>query len=176
MVSFNYKLRSDIRDIDPILLCNSLIDYVIANEFDSLEKDHMQLISLCAGSNVELNPLMAETWLKVYQKLKDYLLVSICDPELCQEALGVLNNFLTDDHLRFQVQEETKDVMAKSIELLYNGENEDCKSIFHDYLKKITHSEDNALRKFFRLVLQKVSEEHSAVFLSSNIAEFKDKL
>jgi hypothetical protein len=66
MVSFNYKLRSDIRDIDPILLCNSLIDYVIANEFDSLEKDHMQLISLCAGANVELNPIMAETWLKVY--------------------------------------------------------------------------------------------------------------
>ena len=101
MVSFNYKLRSDLHDIDPILLCNSLIDYVIANEFDSLEKDHMQLITVCAGASAELNPLMAETWMKVFQKLKDYLLVSICDQELCEDALDVLNNFLTNDHLKF---------------------------------------------------------------------------
>lgn len=66
--------------------------------------------------------------------------------------------------------------MVKSIELLYNGKNEECKNVFYDYLKKVAHSEDNALRKFFRQVLQKVSDDHSAVFLSSNIAEFKDKL
>ena len=29
LVSFNYKLRSDITNIDCILLCNSLIDFVI---------------------------------------------------------------------------------------------------------------------------------------------------
>ena len=29
LVSFNYKLRADLSDIDPVLLCNSLIDYVI---------------------------------------------------------------------------------------------------------------------------------------------------
>jgi hypothetical protein len=44
---------------------------------------------------------MADGWLKVYQKMKDYLLVSICDVELCQDALAVLNNFLTNDVLKF---------------------------------------------------------------------------
>ena len=29
LVSFNYKLRSDITNIDCILLCNSIIDFVI---------------------------------------------------------------------------------------------------------------------------------------------------
>lgn len=79
MVSFNYKLRSDLNDVDPVLMCNSLIDYVIANNYESLEKEHMQLISVCAGPQTELNPLMSEAWFKVFQKLKDYLLVSICD-------------------------------------------------------------------------------------------------
>ncbi len=37
LVSFNYKLRSDLSDIDPILMCNSLIDYVISNGYESLE-------------------------------------------------------------------------------------------------------------------------------------------
>lgn len=66
--------------------------------------------------------------------------------------------------------------MAKSIELLYNGESEVCKENFRNYIAGVTKSDDNALRKFFRAVLQKVSEEHSAAFLSSNITEFKDKL
>lgn len=37
LVSFNYKLKSDLSDIDPILMCNSVIDYVISNGYESLE-------------------------------------------------------------------------------------------------------------------------------------------
>jgi hypothetical protein len=79
LVSFNYKLRSDLSDIDPILMCNSVIDYVISNGYESLEQEHLQLITVCAGPNAELNGLMGEAWMRVYSKLKDYLLVSICD-------------------------------------------------------------------------------------------------
>jgi hypothetical protein len=44
LVSFNYKLKSDLRDIDPVLMCNSVIDFVISNGYESLEQEHMQLI------------------------------------------------------------------------------------------------------------------------------------
>lgn len=37
--------------------------------------------------------------------MKDYLLVSICDPELCEQGLVILHNFLTADALKFQVFE-----------------------------------------------------------------------
>jgi len=97
LVSFNYKLRSDLNDIDPVLMCNSVIDYVISNGYESLEQEHMQLITVCAGPNADLNGLMTESWMRVYQKLKDYLLVSICDQELCVDSLAVLHNFLTHD-------------------------------------------------------------------------------
>lgn len=60
--------------------------------------------------------------------------MSICDCDLVNEALDVLHNFLTDDHLKYQVQDETATLMVKSIELLYNGESEDCKERFKAYL------------------------------------------
>lgn len=60
-------------------MCNSVIDYVISNGYESLEQEHMQLITVCAGPDAEINGSMAESWLRVYQKLKDYILVSICD-------------------------------------------------------------------------------------------------
>lgn len=180
LVSFNYKLRSDLADIDPILMCNSVIDYVISNGYESLEQEHMQLITVCAGANAELNGLMGESWLRVYQKLKDYLLVSICDQELCVESLAVLHNFLTHDQLKYQVQDETRDLMVKSIELLCNGDSDFCKDRFKEYLEnsvlKGTGETDSALRKFFKNVLQRVCEEHSAAYASSNLIDIKEKL
>jgi len=102
-VSFNYKLKSDLRDIDPVLMCNSVIDFVISNGYESLEQEHMQLISICAGTKTELNGALSESWIRVFQKLKDYLLVSICDQDLCEQSIDVLHNFLTNDHMRYQI-------------------------------------------------------------------------
>ena len=66
LVSFNYKLKSDLRDIDPVLMCNSVIDFVISNGYESLEQDHMQLIQICAGTKTELNGALSESWIRVF--------------------------------------------------------------------------------------------------------------
>lgn len=123
-VSFNYKLKSDLANFDFILLANSLIELVINQKFESLEKEHMQIISVACGNKNELEgSVNTDSWLKVFQKLKDYLLVSICDEELCEEALVILHNFLTADVLRYHIQSESKDTFVKSVELLYSGDS-----------------------------------------------------
>jgi hypothetical protein len=85
------------------MMCNSVIDYVISNGFESLEQEHMQLINVCAGPNAQLNGLLSDSWMKVYSKLKDYLLVSICDQDLSKDAIAVLHNFLTHDQMKYLV-------------------------------------------------------------------------
>jgi hypothetical protein len=59
--------------------------------------------------------------------------------------------------MRYQIQDETRDLMVKSIQLLYNGDNEFCKEVFKDYLEKQVlkgnRESDSALRKFFKAVL-----------------------
>lgn len=70
--------------------------------------------------------------------------------------------------------------MIKSIELLCNGDSDFCKDKFKEYLEtqvlKGSGETDNALRKFYKNVLQKVSEDHSAAYSSSNLVDIKDKL
>mgnify|MGYP007078365573 CR=1 FL=1 len=68
--------------------------------------------------------------------------------------------------------------MVKSIELLCNGDSDFCKDKFKEYLEiQVLHPDsDISLRKFFKNVLQKVSEDHSAAYASSNLTEIKDKL
>jgi hypothetical protein len=81
-----------------IQVANSLIDVVMQNNLEMLDSEHIEiLLKSCTNKNELESSAMQEAWLKVYQKLKNYLLVSICDQVICQEALVILHSFLTAD-------------------------------------------------------------------------------
>ena len=104
--SLKYKLKSDMGNFDKILLASTLIDIVVQNQFESLEKEHMELLYICCGDSTEfINAHQNESWLKGFQKMKEFLLVSICDFELCQYSLQILHNFLTAESLKFVIYE-----------------------------------------------------------------------
>jgi len=37
-----------------------------------------------------------EGWIKIFEGIKDYLFVALCDPEICSSAVVVLTRFITD--------------------------------------------------------------------------------
>jgi hypothetical protein len=52
--SFNYKLKSDVKNFDPILMANAMIDLIISHGYDSLVKEHMQIFMFaCGGKSSE---------------------------------------------------------------------------------------------------------------------------
>ena len=69
-VSFNYKLKSDLDNFDTILLANSLIEVIIAQELESLEREHMQIFMVCCGGpkakQCMENAGTVDSWLKVF--------------------------------------------------------------------------------------------------------------
>jgi len=102
--SFNYKLKSDFKNFDLYQMANSLIDIITGMGFDSLLKEHMQIFMLTCGKDPEntINDgVNTEAWLKFFSKFKDFLIVSICDEELVEDALVILHNFLTSTNLKF---------------------------------------------------------------------------
>lgn len=180
---FNYKLKSDVRNFDCLLMANALIDIIVTQRFDSLRKEHMQIFMLCCGADPELTinqSLNTESWLKFFTKFKDFLLVSICDEDLVDNALVIMHNFLTASNLKHIVYEECKESLQKSMELLYDGNSQVCKDKFRSYMHDMvvarTEDTDNALKKFFKAILTKMSQENSETYLSSNIADVLDQL
>ena len=147
----------------------------------------MQILYVCCGDNTEFsNSNQSESWLKVFHKMKDYLLVSICDPDLCEQGIEILHNFLTADSLKFQIYEDCREIFSKSLELLYSGESDHCKTKFKEYmLTRVisrprsgdgTPTSDNSLRKFYKGLIQKFSEEQNSLFSSSNISDIMPML
>jgi hypothetical protein len=175
-LSFNYKLKSDLNNFDRVLLSNALIDLVISSQFESLEADHMQVLSVCCSDPQEFQDShLAESWFKVFQKAKDYLLVSLCDPDLCEQGLVILHNFLTADSLRYQVYEDAREIFSKSLELLFSGESEICKQKFKEYVNarvvRSPQSGDNSLKKFFKALLLRFKDEQGSLFEQNKLGE-----
>ena len=138
---------------------------------------------LCCGKdpdntiNVTVN---ADNWTKFFSKIKDFLLVSICAEDLADDALEILHNFLTSPTLKFMVYDELRGSLPRTLELLYDGTSEVCQQKFRDYLLTYvvarTEDTDNALKKFFKVILQKFSEDYSELYLSGNITDIIEKL
>jgi hypothetical protein len=114
-------LSSDLSNFDKVILAKSLIDIVIQNQFESFEKEHVDILMVCCGDpNDFCNTHQNENWLRLFQKMKEYLLVSICDFEICDQTFHILHNFLTADQLKFQIYDESRDIFIRSIGILYS--------------------------------------------------------
>lgn len=158
--SFSYKLKSDINNFDRLLMANALIDMIVSQNFDSLLKEHMEIFMLCAGRDPHgtINvSQQTEHWFKFFQKFKDFLLIAICDEELVDSALVITHNFLTSPNLKFQVYDDCKQSLQRSIELLFDGTSKVCQQKFTRYLEEKvvqrTEDTDNALKKFFKGII-----------------------
>ena len=89
-----------------MFLANTIIDIVLQSQLESLDKEHMHMLWICCGDEGEfLSSVQNESWMKVWQKMKDYVLISICDQDTCQQGIEILHNFLTCDTLKFQIYE-----------------------------------------------------------------------
>jgi len=78
------------------------------------------------------------------------------------------------------ILQEAREVYLKSLELLFQGENEICKQIYMEYLvsKVVNRTEDadNSLKKYYKALLQRFSEEHPAEFNKSNLKSILTEL
>lgn len=51
--SLKYKLSSDLGNFDKIILAHTLMDIVIQNQYETLEKEHMDILFICCGDFIE---------------------------------------------------------------------------------------------------------------------------
>jgi len=101
--SENYKVKSNPEFFDKISIARALADYLIENDFESLEEIHIDLLVYVIDQGMDSRN--HESWLKIFSKLKEYLFIAICDHELYEQALNVLYLFFTAEQLKFQIYE-----------------------------------------------------------------------
>ena len=65
------------------------------NSLERFEKEHIEILAGCLHKPIEDKD--SKTWLNIYNKLKDYIFLAMCDKDLCQLASEILKKLFTFD-------------------------------------------------------------------------------
>ncbi|CAI2385624.1 unnamed protein product [Moneuplotes crassus] len=174
--SDEYKVVNNPDCLDRVNVARALADYIIENELESLEGIHMELILF--ATEQQMVPKTHDSWFKIFQKLKEYLFVAICDQDIYIEALRVLfERFFSTDQLKFLIFEESMKTFPKTLDVLYSNEFDACKEEFKRIAEEIINTnEDPTLVNWLKSVIINFKENYTQAYQESNITELGERI
>ena len=72
-----------------------MADHVLSAQLENLEEQHFEILHFCLHNEQDSLNMDMQSWFKIFAKLKEYLFVAICDPDLYQDAIKILTMFFT---------------------------------------------------------------------------------
>ena len=153
---------------EPLTVAKSLSAYIQTNELESLEQPHIQILQACLNNSLE-----NEDWLEVFETLKDYLFVGLCDTDICEGAIRILKVFFTAEKLMNYLFEHSEETLIKSLNLLLTSETDkQCIEATIGFLKSLYwEAQTEALREFVFRVVKNFAEKYPVVFERSELVE-----
>lgn len=117
--SLKYRLGGVPELWDSHGIATSLANYVRQNNLDSLNDAHIDVLLACL-----IKKPNSPEWISVFDSLKDYLYVGLCDPEINYGSVLILRSFLTAENILKSTLQMSLDVLIKALKLLLDSEDE----------------------------------------------------
>ena len=100
--SFKYKLTGVCLNWNCCGIAESLNVFIKSHKhFERFEKDHLDIIKGCMVN--KLNDHQSQQWFDIYESIKEYLFLSLCEKHLCTLASQILKKFFTFHKVTEQV-------------------------------------------------------------------------
>jgi hypothetical protein len=93
-----------------------------------------------ANTNINSSEALSSAWLDIYESVKNFVFVGLCDAKCVVSAAGTLSTYIFNSSIKEKVLEDSR--MFGAVKLLYGGDssNEDvkaCQCVFELFLKDI---------------------------------------
>jgi hypothetical protein len=127
---------------DPTIVANALALHVKRNALENLEEQHVEVLKACLMQE----PSDLQKWYGVFDILKEYVFVGLCDPEICTSAAFILRRFLTASALQERTIKVSRETLQKTLQLLLSGEPQEStvevcfellRSLYWDYEQQV---------------------------------------
>jgi hypothetical protein len=167
-----YKLGGVPLIWDALVVAESLARQVQDDQLDNLDVAHIEVLTACLLNEP------TEAWLGVYESLKDYLFVALCDVDICSMSAHILIRFMTAPGVMLQVLASSAEVCTKALSLLFSATHEaECITNAIRFLKSL-YWETNLqpLKDFVFIGLKNFSNKYAEVFEHSDLVEVMNEI
>jgi hypothetical protein len=147
---------------------------------ERFEREHIEILAACLYRPIEDQD--ANTWKEIYDNLKTYIFVALCDNYLCSLASMILRELFSFDKIQDDVMKLSSKIFLRALLLLYSPESDqECRDNmlqFLNYLKTGHEGTDRqeSFREYTYEILKEFSEKSKTYFLRSNLVEFMNNL
>lgn len=133
----NYRIISLPTEWSAQAISSALVRLVRSKSLSNLSAAHLSVFRHCAEaiaheatSSVEVR----ERWVQLFQDLKDYVYVALCDVELCTEACNTLRLVF---HGLGPAVFPTLPTLSSTLQMLYPGGDKRCQQSVQDFLTEL---------------------------------------
>lgn len=84
-------------------IAESIERFVQAQDLMNLDREHVEILAGCLVQQPQ--PEDRDTWFRIYENLKSYIFVGLCDRDLCNICGEILKKFLTFEAVQDSIME-----------------------------------------------------------------------
>jgi hypothetical protein len=138
-------------------------------QLEHFESEHMEAL---AATMPECGEPLANDWLDIFQKVKNYLFVALVDPELHSSAADIIRRFwmTPSEHVSGGAVEDSKKTLLQTLRILYSGLDRSTvpEEEMLAFLSEMKQA-GGALAKALESVVDQFREQHNSEFQRSRL-------
>ncbi len=152
-------------------------DYVIEN-LERFEYPHL-LILHSIIINQDFNENESESWINLYNDLKKYLFVALCEKKFSNTALDILNKIFSFGKILGELLESTFDLFLSIMKIIYGDDvNDEPHENMKTLLTSISElkSENNDCKGYIYKLIKTFAIQNDKKYLKSNLLDLLNSI
>ena len=146
----------------------------VVRSLENLESAHVDVLKACLIKE----PTDVNLWGPIFDTLKDYLFVGLCDPEICYSICQILKRILGAKALTTYCVRSAKETFVKALNLLFTTSMEsECIETTSDLFKSLFQDYDSSeLKGFVRQTIKAFGDKYAETFKKTPLADLLQEL
>jgi len=169
----SYKLSGVPLSWNALGIASSLAKSVISRNLENLEYAHVDVLWACLHK-----PPNQHEWINVFDQLKNYIYVGLCDPDISEGVIAIAKHFLTAPGIMTEIIKRSKDTLIRSLNLLLTTDvDRKCVAQGYGFIKSLYWDyELPELQEFVFVVLKTFAEKYPVIFERSELLEIINEI
>ena len=162
---------------DSLFIAKELEKYIKLHNLEALEWDHINIFEACLVKEFKEEEI--DKWITIFQELKSYFFIAMCDSDLSLLSIEILKKFFMNEKMQSRIMEICKEVIVKTLSLLYQPDcDQECKDNCREFIEFLhdNNSSNQNLKNFVYNVIKKFADQSKNLFLKSNLMQLSNRI
>ena len=165
--SQRYKVKSCLILWKPSVVALALANNVKQNQLQNLEEAHIDVLYAAMQGLLDEKGV----WIEVFEKLKSYLCVALCDDEDCIKVQWIFKKFFTSPETYESTLIASKDTLFSTVSYMFVNKKEFCMQVLAELMKGLyVETGVKMVQDYIKMMMKAIQDKYPELYPASPFA------